>query len=283
MSATRRTELGRFLRERRGRLQPDEVGLPEGSRRRTPGLRREEVAQLAGVGLTWYTWLEQGRDINASEQVLLAIARVLRLNDDERDHVLSLAGMRESGERSATTIVPALLDTVAQLMPYPACVQNGRFDLLAYNRTYRFLIEDVDGHPPADRNCMVLHFVSPDWEAYYRDHREVAVSMVARLRAQIVDHLDDPSWTRLVARLRDASPLFDELWSRQEVSRTDMEIKEFDNPRVGLMRFRVASLWWEGGRDVRILVMTPADDDSARRVRELDALVGDEDVLSING
>jgi transcriptional regulator with XRE-family HTH domain len=142
----RRTELAAFLRSRRERITPEEAGLPRGGRRRTPGLRREEVAQLAGVGVTWYTWLEQGSDIHASEQVLDAVARTLMLDPHEKSHLFTLAGAQEPTiEQECQALSPAVQVLLDRLEPYPACVQNARFDVLAFNRCYGQMIGDIEG------------------------------------------------------------------------------------------------------------------------------------------
>ena len=148
-----RRELGAFLRTRRERLAPDQVGLPSTGRRRTPGLRREEVAVLAGVGVTWYTWLEQGRSINVSTQVLTAVGRALRLDDAEKRHLERLAGVRADPAGPATLEAPlsaAYQPVLDKLDPYPACLQTSAFDIVAYNRAYRFLFTDMDQIPVAE-------------------------------------------------------------------------------------------------------------------------------------
>src|ERR1700761_1079858 len=138
VASARRTELAAFLRTRRERIQPEDVGLPPGTRRRTAGLRREELAQLAGVGVTWYTWLEQGRKINASVQVLDAIATTLRLDATERAHLFRLADVpgasapADCGDCPLPSEVQRILDSI----PYPASVTTERFDLLAWKRIY---------------------------------------------------------------------------------------------------------------------------------------------------
>src|SRR6478736_3610635 len=137
----RRSELAAFLRSRRERISPEDVGLPPGTRRRTAGLRREEVAQLAGVGVTWYTWLEQGRPINASVQVLDAVARVLQLDTTEREHLYRLAGIpfvREPGS-DEEVVGKEVLGILHSLDPLPAVVFNSRYDVQASNETYRAL------------------------------------------------------------------------------------------------------------------------------------------------
>src|ERR687887_459725 len=160
--ALRRRELGEFLRSRRERISPQQVGVAYNGRRRTPGLRREEVAQLSGVGVTWYTWLEQGRDIHVSEQVLTAIARTLMLDRDERTHLFALAGATDQTIVNECHAVSAQMHaTLAKLDPYPACIQTGKYDVLAYNRAYNNLIVNFDELPVEDRNCMWLLFTDP--------------------------------------------------------------------------------------------------------------------------
>ncbi|WP_326837337.1 helix-turn-helix domain-containing protein [Amycolatopsis rhabdoformis] len=160
----RRQELGSFLRSRRERLSPEQVGLPLTGRRRTPGLRREEVAHLAGMGVTWYPWLEQGRDIKVSEQVLAAIATTLRLDPYERSHLYTLAGHPEPPtERDCAAIPSIVLTMLRHLEPIPATVFNARFDLLACNRTYEQLVGGLEQVPFEDRNLLLLMFTSPTW------------------------------------------------------------------------------------------------------------------------
>src|SRR5215472_11494241 len=140
----RREELASFLRSRRERVHPQDVGLAPGSRRRTPGLRREEVAQLAGVGVTWYTWLEQGRAINASVQVLDAVARVLKLGPAERWHLYRLADVPGVPKaHDAATLPDVVLPVLDALEPNPACVYNGKYDLLACNESYAALFPPI--------------------------------------------------------------------------------------------------------------------------------------------
>lgn len=265
-----REELGRFLRSRRDRLRPSDVGLPSNGRRRAPGLRREEVAQLAGVGVTWYTWLEQGRDANASEQVLVAIAKALRLDVDEYRHVLTLGGIRVEEQKSPGTCVAAEAELLIQkLMPYPACIQSSRFDLLAFNRSYRFLTADLESIPVADRNCVRLNFLEPAWADAYVDRDAVSASMVARLRSTSADHLDEPAWTSFIREVYENSAPFRELWDRQDVRRADRELKRFANPRVGLLTLRMTSLWLDELRGTRLVSFTPADAESAERLEQL--------------
>ena len=144
----RRRELGTFLRSRRERVRPEEVGLRLTRRRRTPGLRREEVAQLAGVGVTWYTWLEQGRDINPSAQVLDAIARTLQFDRHERSHLFTLAGVATTTVADdCAKLCPTVQPLIDQLEPFPACVLNARLDLIAFNQAYGSFFDRPRGDP----------------------------------------------------------------------------------------------------------------------------------------
>ncbi|MFE3460971.1 helix-turn-helix transcriptional regulator [Nocardiopsis aegyptia] len=282
MADQSRRELAAFLRSRRERVTPADVGLPVLGRRRTPGLRREEVAQLSGVGVTWYTWLEQGRPINASDQVLNAVARALRLDPDEHAHLLSLAGSEATlDDTSHHAVTEDHLTVLEQLLPLPACIQTTRFDVLAYNRAYRHLISDIEQWPTRDRNCAVLNFLDPLWAERYEDHALVSASIVARLRASMAGHFDDPRWLGLVDRLRGGSALFQELWDRRDVRRSDTRVKGFHNPWVGLLRTRFTRLWLDRSRSVQLVTITPVDDLTRRRLADLaEAVAADAPVAA---
>src|SRR3984957_7712193 len=161
-TAARRTELAAFLRARTERISPEDVGLPPGARRRTAGLRREELAQLAGVGVTWYTWLEQGRPINASVQVLDAIARTLRLDTTERAHLFRLADVpgTAAGPGCDDCPLPDEIQQILDALPIPACVVTERFDLLAWNAVYAAIFPAVTSAPTAERNTLLSVFTS---------------------------------------------------------------------------------------------------------------------------
>jgi transcriptional regulator with XRE-family HTH domain len=270
----RRRELAAFLRSRRERIMPEQVGLPPGGRRRTPGLRREEVAQLAGVGVTWYTWLEQGRDISVSEQVLTAVARTLMLDPHEQAHLFTLAGSAApvplpDGE-PVPPAVRVLLDT---LEPLPASVQNARYDILAFNRTYGGMMVDLDTMPYEDRNTLWLLFTNPVWRAAVVDWEDAVSRMVAQYRAAMAEHVAEPSWKCLVKRLRQASPEFAALWERHDVRPPENRTKQFRHPRVGLIRFDYTNLWLAPQRGTRLITYTPADEESWSRLRALRDLI----------
>ncbi len=273
----RRAELASFLRSRRERIAPAQVGVPANGRRRTPGLRREEVAQLAGVGVTWYTWLEQGRDIRVSDQVLEAISRALLLDRDERSHLFRLAGAADSAVAKECAAVSAEVHSVlAQLEPFPACVQNGKYDVLAYNRVYGRLVSDLDALPIEGRNCIWLLFTDPVWRKVVVDWDEAARRMTANLRGLMADHVGEPAWKQLVSRLRAASPEFAELWARHDVQGIENKSKRYKNPQVGMLKLHVTNTWLAPRPGNRLLVYTPADADSERRLVKLRELIDAE-------
>jgi transcriptional regulator with XRE-family HTH domain len=259
----RRRELGDFLRTSRERLTPDALGLAATGRRRTPGLRREEVAQDAGVGLTWYTWLEQGRSINASPQVLAALARTLRLDRFERAHLFRLAALADPDEPPESECVPgSVRATLAQLEPYPAYVVTARYDLLAWNRAYAALMGDVEALPRDRRNVLLLLFLEPAWRELLLDWRRDVGHVVAQFRAAMAAHVREPAWLDLLEELEDGSEHFREIWSRHEVAGPTMKRKRYLHPVAGRVELESTSYWLADQPGVRMLVAVPVDEES---------------------
>ncbi|HVV22463.1 MAG TPA: helix-turn-helix transcriptional regulator [Pseudonocardiaceae bacterium] len=270
----RRRELAAFLRSRRERITPEQIGLPVSGRRRTPGLRREEVAQLAGVGVTWYTWLEQGRDIHASEQVLAAIAGTLLLDPYERAHLYTLAGQPEPPiARACRAVSPPIHVMLRQLEPIPASVSNARFDILAYNRTYERMVGGLDHIPLEDRNSLVQAFTSPSWRARIVDWDTNAPRMVAQFRASMAQHVAEPSWKCLVKRLRQESAEFERMWQQHEVRPMENFTKRYLNPEVGMLLFDYTILWFGQRSEIKLTTYTPHDDQTWDKVRTLQSRV----------
>jgi transcriptional regulator with XRE-family HTH domain len=267
----RRRELGLFLRSRRERVGPEQVGLPRSRRRRTPGLRREEVAQLAGVGVTWYTWLEQGREINPSPQVLDAIARTLRFDAHEHAHLFTLAGVATTTgvAHDCAELFPTAQPLIDQLEPFPACILNSRLDLLAFNRVYASFFDDLETIPSEDRNVLWLTFTDPQWRDVIVDWDDIVGRMVAEYRAAMAEHLDEPAWKTLVARLHRASPEFTAVWERHDVQGVESRTKRARHPKAGLLRLDYTNLWLEQRLGTRIVAFTPADDRTRRRLEGL--------------
>ncbi|MCX3286434.1 helix-turn-helix domain-containing protein [Streptomyces sp. NEAU-H22] len=266
----RRHELAAFLRSRRERIAPEQVGLPRGRRRRTPGLRREEVAQLSAVGVTWYTWLEQARDIQVSVQVLDALARALLLDPSERAHLFRLAGAADpTPATTCPSVTPAMRALLEQVEPFPACLQNSRYDILAHNRTYGLLLCDLDTVPPEDRNCMLLSYTHAAWQSSIVHLEETQRLMAARFRATMAGHLTEPAWKMLLDRLHAESPAFRAAWDRHEVVSHRTKRKEFLNRHVGRVTVDHTDLWLTPGTGPRIVTYVPADGESRERLERL--------------
>lgn len=233
-----RAELADFLRRGRARLAPSDVGLTPGARRRTPGLRREEVAQLAGMSVDYYTRLEQSRGPRPSRQMLTALARALRLTEDERDHLFHLAGEEPPRRETASAHVrPGLLLILDRLYDSPAQVVTDCGEVLAQNAMARALSGDVMSRPRRERNLTRGFFLDPAARTLFppEDHEEIARAQVANLRAVAAARPDDPEPAGLVAELRAGSEEFARLWDAHEVARRDQATKRFLHPLVGLL------------------------------------------------
>lgn len=228
-------ELSSFLKTRRGRISPKQVGLSEGVRRRTPGLRREEVAQLAGVGVTWYTWIEQGRDVQVSVQVLEGIARALKLNLHERNHLFLLADQLPLIDpiHPQEIVSSLLLHALDQFGANPAYITGQRWDLLAWNQAACAVFGDFESLPLKERNIVWFVFMNEnlrqilvDWEAHAR-------LVLAQFRVSCSRFVGDPWFAELIDALKIASPEFHLWWTEHDIlGRTDGH-KEIDHPLVG--------------------------------------------------
>jgi MmyB-like transcription regulator ligand binding domain/Helix-turn-helix domain len=257
----RRAELGKFLTAHRGRLSPADVGLPPGPRRRTPGLRREEVALLAGVGITWYTWLEQGRPINASTQVLDAVSRTLRLDDAERAHLYQLAEATPLRSWSASGTVPAAVhDVVRSLDPLPAALINSRFDVIQVNDAYEEMFWEWHSLGCVHKNVLWCCVTEPRAREMLLNYDEEVPHMVARLRAAYGRHVGDPDWEEDIRRLADLSPEFATLWARQEVAEPAVRVRRFMHSKAGFLTFTTTDLEVSAAPGMRIVVNTPHDE-----------------------
>ncbi|MEV0404496.1 helix-turn-helix transcriptional regulator [Actinoallomurus sp. NPDC050550] len=265
----RRTELAAFLRSRRERITPADVGLPPGLRRRTPGLRREEVAQLAGVGVTWYTWLEQGRPINVSVQILDAIARTLRLDQTEREHLYRLADIPSvPGPALHERLEPQVQTVLDGLVPLPAAVMNSRYDVLAWNTAYAAMWPRVREND-VPRNLLWRLFVTPECCSPMVNRDEELPQMVATFRGAFGRHLGEPSWTELVQNLSSASPEFAEMWAAHDVAVPSTRVKVFRHASVGVIRLSVVNFAVNATPETRMAVYTPADAESRERIQWL--------------
>jgi transcriptional regulator with XRE-family HTH domain len=265
----RRSELAAFLRSRRERISPEDVGLPAGQRRRTSGLRREEVAQLAGVGVTWYTWLEQGRPIHASPQVLDAVARTLQLDAVERQHLFRLAEAPDDTPADAVTppLAPEIQPILDQLSPLPAYVLTERFDVLAFNAGYTALFPRVRDMPPTERNTILSCFASYPCCSSYENSEGMRAVLVAQLRAAYGRHVGEPAWTGFIKKLEAASPEFARVWATQDVAIPGSVTKVFRHPLYPRLPMTSTSMALQGCVGTRLVVYTP-DDAETRRAME---------------
>lgn len=227
--------LAAFLRARRALVTPDEVGLPPGRSRRVPGLRREELALLAGVSVDYYTRLEQGRDSRPSEEVLDALARVLRLGEDARAHLHSLASAPRRRARPTTrpTVRPSVQRMLDSMVQVPALIVTPYMDVLACNRLGAALYVGLMELPQRERNVIRMAFLSPGASELFPDWNRVAAESVAFLRAALAPDPDHPRITELVGELSIHSAEFRRLWARHEVARKRGGTKTFRNPQVG--------------------------------------------------
>lgn len=226
----RRRELGVFLRSRRARLSPADTGLPSTGRRRTPGLRREEIALLAGISATWYTYLEQGRDVRPSDQVLRSLAAALRLTGPEREHLFHLAGAPAEEEPGDTErAAPGVAAVPAMVEPNPAYVTGARFDVLACNAA---AVEIFTGLT-APANLARWMFTEPAARHVLIDWEREAQGLLARLRAAAGRHSGRPRFARLVEELHDASPEVRAWWPRYDIQSSHAGAKRVRHPRLG--------------------------------------------------
>ncbi|MEU2175396.1 MULTISPECIES: helix-turn-helix transcriptional regulator [Nocardia] len=235
----RRAQLREFLRTRRARLTPADVGLATGGRRRTPGLRREEVALLAGVGVSWYTWLEQGRDITVSAEVLDAIGTALRLSGPERTHLYLLAGLNPPpGRARDTEVTPELRRLLDAWGARPAVLRDRCWNLLGVNDAAR----SVFGFGDADHNCLVSFFTNPRYRGMHVEWTAIAPAVVAAFRADAAHAPDDPAFARVVGELSAASPEFARLWARHDVDAAVQAVKAVRHPDAGDLVFDTTTL-----------------------------------------
>jgi transcriptional regulator with XRE-family HTH domain len=233
----RRAELSEFLRTRRARLKPEDVGLPDfGRHRRVPGLRREELAQLAGVSVAYYTRLEQGNGRNVSAEVLDAISRALRLTDAEHAHLTHLAKPKQHKKKQAgrtQQVRGALLQLLDSIDGVPAYISGRRSDILAWNRMAAALFGDWAELPPQDRNWARMVFLRPEYRDLFREWESKATDIVSYLRMDAGCHPDDPRLSALVGELSVKSEEFRRLWATHDVKEKGYGVKHFRHPLVG--------------------------------------------------
>ena len=241
--------------------------MAPGSRRRTPGLRREEVALLAGVGVTWYTWLEQGRQINASTQVLDAVASTLRLARAEREHLYRLAEATPLRTECAGRAVPdAIREIVDSLDPLPASLLNGRHDMLMSNSASEELFWEWHTMPCVHKNTLWCCITEPTARGKFPEYDAHIRYLVARMRSAYSRHIGDPDWEEDIRRLASLSREFADLWARHEVADPEPRTLTYLHPQAGMLCLAVSELQVPAMPEARIVVYTPQDDQTRERM-----------------
>ncbi|WP_138495414.1 helix-turn-helix transcriptional regulator [Paenibacillus pinistramenti] len=255
--------LSAFLKAQRAKIPPESVGLPPGIRRRTPGLRREEVAQLAGVSTTWYTWLEQGRDIQVSASVLDSIAGALRLTADERKYLFSLA--HESGKGSGSQPVeeeaqlsPSLQKIIRELRSCPVIISDRRCHIVGWNEAASHIFLNFEEIPPDERNLIRLLFTRREFQRLAVNWEQFASDYLAMFRSYYGQYVDDGWYDEFLEEMKRQHPDFNRLWEQSKVSSAPDVLLEFRHAKAGKMMFQLTSLQVQGEADLRCSVYTPA-------------------------
>ncbi|MEU3462814.1 helix-turn-helix transcriptional regulator [Streptomyces sp. NPDC006733] len=269
----RRAELAAFLRAQRARLRPADVGLREYGEpglRRTPGLRREEVAELSGVGVTWYTWLEQGRGITASAQVVDALARALLLDPDQHRHLRRLAGLTAPAVGTPAdgdlARLQRLVDAVA---PTIACLYDVHFDYVVWNTAYARVRHDPASFSGDRRNLLWMMFTDAENRARMVRWEAAARSVLSQFRAAVGERPDDPRFAEMVAELTGASPEFRAWWAEYPIRYFRPATTAIDHPRAGRLDLEIFQVRPVEDPELLLVLQVPADDDCLRRVRAL--------------
>jgi transcriptional regulator with XRE-family HTH domain len=261
--------LSAFLKNQRSKISPESVGLPAGTRRRTPGLRREEVSQLAGVSTTWYTWLEQGRDIQVSHFVLDNIASALKLTADERKYLFSLALEYHSElyilDEKPLQIHPSLQKILQELRNCPTIISDRRCHIVGWNDAARHVFMDFEQIPAEQRNMISLLFERKEFRRLAVNWEDFVSGFLAIFRAYYGQYVDDEWYNLFLDDMMDRYPDFQPLWKQSSVSSAPDVLIEFRHSRAGKMLFDLTSLQVQGNADLRCSIYTPATDTATER------------------
>jgi transcriptional regulator with XRE-family HTH domain len=267
---TRRMELASFLRTRRERLLPEHVGLPIRLRRRTPGLRREEVAELIGIGVTWYTWLEQGRAIQVSADVVESLARLFRLSIDERAYLFQLAqrSLPPTLPEAQDVVRPALRDLLTTLEPSPAHIRDRRWNVLDWNRAESCLV-DWHTYPPSERNIVWHHFTNPTFRQLMVNWQREARSVLSEFRMESGQHAEDPWFTSLIGQLHEISAEFRAWWPLHEIRRERELPIEIQHPDAGRLILEPVTVVFTTEPHLLMRILMPLSEDTAAKLHWL--------------
>ncbi len=270
LSVVTESLLGAYLRDRRAKLDPAAFGLPR-ARRRTPGLRREEVAQRANISSTWYTWLEQGRGGSPSAGVLERIAAALMLTDVEREHLflLGLGRPPEVRYRREEGVTPRLQGVLDALEPCPAIIRTATWDVVAWNKAATVMLTDYGSLPPEKRNILRFIFLDPKVRAAQYDWESVARFVVAAFRVDAARAGAAAEVEPLVAELCRLSPEFEAMWRDNDVRSHGEGVKHIRHPVLGPIAFEYSAFAVDGRPDLSMVVYNPATPADAERIRSL--------------
>ena len=265
-----RAQLSTFLKNCRARIAPTDVGLPEPDRRRTTGLRREDVAALAGVSVTWYTWLEQGRDVHVSANVLERISGTLRLSDEERDYLFTLAQNRPPPLAAGKTneVTPAIWRMI-EALDVPALVMTMGWDVVAWNQIYAKVIRDFSSRPPDQRNLARILFTRPEYQIDETEYHDMIRRVVGKLRVDYSQASGNPDFEALIEELNETSPGFREAWKDTEVRGRSHGINFVRHPKLGKIAFEHTSYVPEGHPTLRLVIYIPQDDEIAAKIAKM--------------
>jgi transcriptional regulator with XRE-family HTH domain len=259
---TRRQELAEFLQAMRQRGTPEEFGFPSGSRRRTQGLRREEVAQLAGISATWYTWIEQAREVNVSAEALDRLATALKLSKSERSYLFDMADRRDpQAHQSEVDTAPETLVTMLSQIQIPAYVMGRTWDILAWNTPAGHLFTGLldIAWPESQRpNLLRFVFANPQARQFVVNWEMRARRLVAEFRADCRSRLEEPEVKQLVSELSTASPEFAQFWKQHDVLERQGGQREFLHPQQGLIHFQQVTLRPVEQEQLKLVLLQPA-------------------------
>jgi len=263
---------GEFLRSCRARINPADLGLPVPQRKRTEGLRREDVASLSGVSVSWYTWLEQGRDMRVSDEVLERISQTFKLSEDERIYLFSLVQHRPPRlPREPRFEAPPEIVRMVNRVAVPAVVMNLRWDVLAWNRLNSIIFRDYATTPVAERNLVEILFTRPSYYTEPAEFEKMARRVLAKLRVDFSKSGDDPRFEALIRRLEMLSPVFRRVWRSPEINIRSYGIHRFRHPQFGQLAFEHTSFVPDGHPTVRVVLCTPDDDVTRHAVAQVSA------------
>ncbi|PEC56532.1 transcriptional regulator [Bacillus cereus] len=271
---TRLEALSAFLKAKRAQISPESIGLSAGNRRRTPGLRREEVAQLAGVSTTWYTWLEQGRDIKVSTIVLDCISKALQLNNDETDYLYDLAFETNSEiaspKKDQSKLSPSLIRILDELKYCPTIITDRHCHIVGWNPAAAHVFLDFEQILNDQRNLIRLVFTRKELKALAVNWEHFVKGFLAIFRTYYGRYLDDEWYSQFIKEMSHSHPEFQDLWQESQVSKAPDMIIEFRHAKAGKMLFNLTSLQVQGDMDLRCSIYTPVGEtDTENKLKRL--------------